>query len=195
MTIWHCLNVFSTYIKGYHFFVFCVVKSFQNNDIAIKTQAQSFQKMSGAMIAWYTSSIYTKIWILDASIARKTGTYRNHTQSFSSLWPRRRIELCAHFPFPPSSRQPLPSDLKGPDNPRHPLISTMELCIFLRTWVWSLTCLVAHCIMFWRPDWFDSGRWICLLQSCWYCVTRAFLYFIGSWVALSFKVCESVRHR
>ena len=58
--------------------------------------------------------------MLDASIARKTGTYRNHTQSFSSLWPRRRIELCAHFPFPPSSRQPLPSDLKGSRQPSTP---------------------------------------------------------------------------
>ena len=87
--------------------------------------------------------------MLDASIARKTGTYRNHTQSFSSLWPRRRIELCAHFPFPPSSRQPLPSDLKGPDNPRHLLISTMELCIVLRAWVRSLTCLLHYVLKTW----------------------------------------------
>ena len=100
-------------------------------------------------------------------------------------------------PFPFSSFFPATAAFrfKGTRQPSTPAHQHNGALHFLRTWVRSLTCLVAYSIMFWRPDWFDSGRWICLLQSCWYCVTRAFLYFIGSWVALSFKVCESIRHQ
>ena len=52
----------------------------------------------------------------------------------------------------------------------------------------------------WAQMWRSLHRlWRChnQIRSDWeYCVTRApLLYFIRSWVALSFKVCEWVRHR
>ena len=64
-------------------------------------------------------------------------------------------------------------------------ISRGAVWLFLEAEQWTSPCL---------PE--DDG-WEGFIHFCQYCVTRApLLYFIRSWVALSFKVCKwVVRHR
>ena len=162
LSIWYYLNVFSTYIKGYHIFAFFgVVKSLKKWYFTKITSSRlpKAEWCHESMIYQFDLYINLNSWRLDRE--EDWDLPQPHSIFFFPLaaktnWTLRPFPFSSFFPATAAFRF---KGTRQPSTPAHQFILH-----FLRIWVRSLTGLVTYSIMFWRLDWFDSGWWVCLMS-------------------------------